>query len=101
IANAALAMYDIDNDGLDSMDNRLLEIIVNFYHGGPVGVKTLAVAVGEEERTIEDVYEPYLIQEGFLMRTAQGRVAAPRAWQKLGLKPPSGKMSKNDHPELF
>ena len=100
IANAALEMYDIDSDGLDRMDNRLLEIIIKFYHGGPVGLKTLAVAVGEEDRTIEDVYEPYLIQEGFLMRTPQGRIAAPRAWQKLGLKPPSN--SKGiDQPELF
>ncbi len=105
IADAALKMYDIDEDGLDSMDNRLLQLIIEFYHGGPVGLKTLAVAVGEEERTIEDVYEPFLIQEGFLMRTPQGRVAAPRAWQKLGLKPPRQiRYAKNfnpDQPELF
>ncbi len=104
IANAALKMYDIDEDGLDSMDNRLLQVIIDFYHGGPVGLKTLSVAVGEEERTIEDVYEPYLIQEGFLMRTPQGRIATPRAWQKLGLKPPANIRNKHfnpDQPELF
>lgn len=102
IANAALRMYDIDEDGLDSMDNRLLQVIIDFYRGGPVGLKTLSVAVGEEERTIEDVYEPFLIQEGFLMRTSQGRIATPRAWQKLGLKPPANIRHRHfDQPELF
>ncbi len=87
VASAALAMLNIDDRGLDEMDKRILEVIIANYRGGPVGVNSLAVAVGEEESTLEDVYEPYLIQEGYLMRTPQGRVAADKAWQLFGLTP--------------
>ncbi|MBT3289185.1 MAG: Holliday junction branch migration DNA helicase RuvB [Victivallales bacterium] len=84
-ADAALRMLDIDDDGLDEMDNRILEAILLKFDGRPVGLKSLAVAVGEEVETIEDVYEPYLIQEGYLMRTPQGRVATAKAAQRFGL----------------
>ena len=86
IADRALAMLEIDENGLDEMDKRILEAIIVKFGGGPVGVSSLAVAVGEEPDTIEEVYEPYLIMEGFLKRTAQGRVATELSYQKLGLK---------------
>ncbi len=89
IADRALAMLEIDQDGLDEMDKRLLETIVIKFGGGPVGVNSLAVAVGEEPDTIEEVYEPYLIMEGYLNRTPQGRVATDLAWKKLGQQRPS------------
>ncbi|MFA4943549.1 MAG: Holliday junction branch migration DNA helicase RuvB [Lentisphaeria bacterium] len=85
LADAALKMLDIDETGLDEMDNRLLEAILFKFRGGPVGLKNLAVALGEEDDTIEDVYEPYLIQEGYLMRTPQGRVATPKAARRYGV----------------
>lgn len=84
IAAAALKMLSIDDDGLDEMDNRILETIIVKFHERPVGLKSLAVAVGEEEETIEDVYEPYLIQEGFLLRTPGGRVVTERALRRFG-----------------
>ena len=86
IADAALKMLDIDDQGLDEMDNRILEAILFKFGGGPVGIKSLSVAVGEEMETIEDVYEPFLIQEGYLMRTHSGRVATAKAAQRFGLK---------------
>ena len=86
-ADAALAMLEIDQDGLDEMDKRLLEAVIHKFDGGPVGLNSLAVSVGEEAGTLEEVHEPYLIMEGFLKRTPQGRVAAKRAYDKLGLKP--------------
>jgi Holliday junction DNA helicase RuvB len=86
VADKALAMLDIDEHGLDDMDKRILEAIIHKYRGGPVGVNTIAVAVGEEPGTLEEVYEPFLIQEGYLQRTPQGRVAAELAYQKLGVK---------------
>jgi Holliday junction DNA helicase RuvB len=97
-ADAALQMLDIDPDGLDEMDNRILEAILIKFNGRPVGLKSLAVAVGEEVETIEDVYEPYLIQEGYLMRTPQGRVATAKAARRFGLGNGDG-----DHrqPSLF
>ncbi len=79
IADKALTMLDIDQDGLDEMDNRILEAIIVKFKGRPVGLKSLAVAVGEEEGTIEEVYEPYLIQEGYLLRTPTGRVVTQKA----------------------
>lgn len=103
-AAEALAMLDIDDDGLDEMDNRILEVIIHNYKGGPVGIKTIAVAVGEEEGTIEDVYEPFLIQTGFLMRTPKGRMATAKAWQRAGLEPLAGKRQKisgTNQPDLF
>jgi Holliday junction DNA helicase RuvB len=93
-ADQALHMLDIDDDGLDEMDKRILEILVLRFQGGPVGLSSLSVAVGEDAGTIEEVNEPYLIQEGFLKRTSQGRVAMPRAYQKLGVQVPTGRQSE-------
>jgi Holliday junction DNA helicase RuvB len=87
VADRALAMLDIDEHGLDEMDKRILEAIITKFAGGPVGLSSLAVSVGEESDTIEEVYEPYLIMEGYLHRTPQGRVATDRAYAKFGLKP--------------
>ncbi len=87
VADKALAMLDIDEHGLDDMDKRILDTIIHKFSGGPVGLNSLAVSVGEEADTIEDVYEPYLIQEGYLKRTAQGRVATDLCYERLGLKP--------------
>ncbi len=87
IAHQALSMLDIDEDGLDEMDKRLLETLVGKFNGGPVGLSSLAVAVGEDESTIEDVHEPFLIMQGYLKRTPRGREALPAAYQKLGLSP--------------
>jgi Holliday junction DNA helicase RuvB len=86
VADKALAMLDIDEHGLDDMDKRILDTIIHKFSGGPVGLNSLAVSVGEEADTIEDVYEPYLIQEGYLKRTAQGRVATDLCYERLGLK---------------
>jgi len=90
VADKALAMLEIDQNGLDEMDKRILEAVVVKFGGGPVGVNSLAVAVGEEPDTIEEVYEPYLIMEGYLKRTPQGRVATELTYRKLGLKPVAG-----------
>jgi len=87
VADKALAMLDIDAQGLDDMDKRILETIIHKFAGGPVGLNSLAVSVGEEADTIEDVYEPYLIMEGYLKRTAQGRVATDLCYERLGLTP--------------
>ena len=86
IAGKGLAMLDIDENGLDEMDKRILETLIVKFSGGPVGIGSLAVAVGEEPDTLEEVYEPYLIMEGYLKRTAQGRVATEQSFKKLGLK---------------
>ena len=94
IADLALAMLEIDGNGLDEMDKRILEAIIVKFGGGPVGVSSLAVAVGEEPDTIEEVYEPYLIMEGYLNRTSQGRVATELSYKKLGLKAATGNQSK-------
>ena len=94
IADRALAMLEIDQNGLDEMDKRILEAVIVKFGGGPVGVNSLAVAVGEEPDTIEEVYEPYLIMEGYLNRTSQGRVATELSYQKLGLKPVVGSQAK-------
>jgi Holliday junction DNA helicase RuvB len=91
IADRALALLEIDQHGLDEMDKRILEAITFKFGGGPVGVNSLAVAVGEEPDTIEEVYEPYLIMEGYINRTPQGRVATEFCYKRLGAKPgPSG-----------
>ena len=90
IADRALAMLEIDQHGLDEMDKRILETIIVKFGSGPVGVSSLAVAVGEEPDTIEEVYEPYLIMEGYLHRTPQGRVATELAYKRLDLKRASG-----------
>jgi Holliday junction DNA helicase RuvB len=88
IANLALAMLDVDPLGFDVMDRKLLEAIVHRFDGGPVGLDNVAAAIGEERDTIEDVIEPYLIQQGFLQRTPRGRIATSLAFLHLGLKPP-------------
>jgi Holliday junction DNA helicase RuvB len=87
VADKALSMLDIDEHGLDEMDKRILETVLHKFSGGPVGINSLAVSVGEEPDTIEEVYEPYLIQEGYLKRTPQGRVATERCYEKFGIKP--------------
>jgi Holliday junction DNA helicase RuvB len=89
VADAALTMLDVDPIGLDTMDRRLLEAVIHKFSGGPVGVDNLAAAIGEERETIEDVLEPYLIQQGFLQRTPRGRIASPAAWRHFGLAAPS------------
>lgn len=94
VADRALAMLEIDQNGLDEMDKRILEAIIVKFGGGPVGVNSLAVTVGEESDTLEEVYEPYLIMEGYLKRTAQGRVATELSYQKLGLKAAAGAQPK-------
>lgn len=88
VADDALQMREIDADGLDETDVRLLEALVYKFDGGPVGLKSLAVTVGEDESTIEEVYEPYLIMQGYLTRTPRGRVAMPSAYARLGQQPP-------------
>ncbi len=90
VADKALAMLDIDEHGLDEMDKRILETIVHKFAGGPVGINSVAVSVNEEPGTLEEVYEPFLIQEGYLQRTAQGRIATDRGYNVLGL-PPAGR----------
>ncbi len=88
VAVSAMDMLQVDPNGFDAMDRRLLRSIIEKFDGGPVGIDSLAAAVGEERGTIEDVIEPYLIQQGFMMRTARGRVATKNAYLHLGLKPP-------------
>jgi Holliday junction DNA helicase RuvB len=88
VAVEGLAIYGVDNHGLDKVDRMVLDAICRRFGGGPVGLSTVALAVGEEPDTIEDVYEPFLIQRGFLQRTPRGRVATPAAWHHLSLEPP-------------
>jgi Holliday junction DNA helicase RuvB len=87
-ADAALDLLGVDHAGLDRLDRELLSAICERFGGGPVGLSTLAVAVAEEADTIEDVYEPYLLQRGFLKRTPRGRCATAHAFRHLGLEPP-------------
>lgn len=87
-ADAALSMIEIDAEGLDEMDKRLLEVLVYRFGGGPVGLNSLAVAVGEDAATVEEVHEPFLIMQGYLTRTPRGRVALPAAYHKIGAPPP-------------
>lgn len=93
IADAALKMLDVDQQGLDVMDRKLLQAVVEKFGGGPVGLDNLAAAIGEERDTIEDVLEPYLIQQGYLMRTPRGRVATMLTYQHFGLKAPASMVS--------
>jgi Holliday junction DNA helicase RuvB len=90
IVRAALEVYDVDELGLDRLDRAVLTALVRSFGGGPVGVSTLAVAVGEEPATVEEVCEPYLVRAGMLARTPRGRVATATAWEHLGLQPPAG-----------
>jgi Holliday junction DNA helicase RuvB len=89
IAQSALDLLDVDPQGFDPMDRRLMLTIIEKFSGGPVGVDSLAAALGEERGTIEDVIEPFLIQQGYIMRTARGRVAARNAYLHFGLAPPA------------
>jgi Holliday junction DNA helicase RuvB len=89
LADAALKRLEVDGDGLDMLDRRYLHALVETYSGGPVGVDTLAAALAEARDAIEDVIEPYLMQQGFVMRTPRGRMAAPKAYERLGKKAPS------------
>jgi Holliday junction DNA helicase RuvB len=96
VADKALTMLQIDGLGLDDMDRQIIRTIIEKFAGGPVGLSSLAVAVGEERQTLEEVHEPYLIQMGFMKRTPQGRVATALAYKHMGLKP-----SQTGQPELF
>jgi Holliday junction DNA helicase RuvB len=89
VAVSAMDMLDVDPNGFDAMDRRLLQTIIEKFDGGPVGIESLAAALGEERGTIEDVIEPYLIQQGFMMRTARGRVATRNSYLHFGLSPPA------------
>src|SRR5882757_5896326 len=90
VAAAALELLEIDAAGLDEMDKRMLRVMAENYRGGPVGMSTIAVAVGEEAETLEEVHEPFLIQEGYLQRTPQGRLLTPKGYRSIGLTPASG-----------
>ena len=85
IAQHALQMLEVDEEGFDIMDRKLLKAIIERFDGGPVGLESIAAAIGEEKNTIEDVLEPFLIQQGFLMRTPRGRIATERAYQHFGI----------------
>jgi Holliday junction DNA helicase RuvB len=89
VARAALAMLDVDQFGLDDMDARILKAIIEKFDGGPVGVATISAAIGEDASTLEEVYEPFLVQQGFLQRTPRGRVATPMAYRHFGYAPPA------------
>ena len=89
VASRALGMLKVDSSGFDTMDRRLLQVLIERFNGGPVGIDSLAAAIGEERGTLEDVIEPFLIQSGFLVRTARGRQATAAAWRHFDLEPPS------------
>ena len=95
VAQAAMKMLKVDPEGFDELDRRLLKTLVDYFDGGPVGIESLAAALSEERGTLEDVVEPYLIQQGFLVRTARGRMATHKAYRHMGLKP------KNPPQDLF
>jgi Holliday junction DNA helicase RuvB len=90
VAGTALELLEVDDAGLERLDREVLRTIIEKFEGGPVGLSTLAVALGEEQDTVEDVYEPYLVKCGLIKRTPRGRVATPRAYEHLGLEPPAG-----------
>ncbi len=94
MADEGLKMLEIDDMGLDNVDRRMLEAIMNMFRGGPVGLDTLAAATGEESTTIEDVYEPYLMQIGYIMRTSRGRIALPAAYEHMGYPVPENAQGK-------
>lgn len=83
-AREALELLEVDNQGFDKVDNKILEAIIDNFNGGPVGIETLSYFIGEELGTIEDVYEPYLLQKGFIIRTPRGRIASDKAYEHLG-----------------
>jgi Holliday junction DNA helicase RuvB len=90
IAAAAMEMLQVDEHGFDTMDRRLLKLIISQFDGGPVGVESIAAALSEERGTVEDVLEPFLIQQGYISRTARGRMATARAYRLFGLDAPGG-----------
>jgi Holliday junction DNA helicase RuvB len=102
VTEEALQMLEVDSIGLDKMDTMLLLALIDKFSGGPVGIETLAAAIGEEKDTIEDVYEPFLIQAGFIQRTPRGRMATPLACEHFGRNQAAlkGNVSKNQ-PSLF
>lgn len=95
VAQAAMSMLKVDPQGFDELDRRVLHTMIDYFDGGPVGIESMAAALSEERGTLEDVVEPFLIQQGFLVRTARGRMATQKAWRHLGLKP------KNPPADLF
>ena len=101
IARDALRLYEVDELGLDRLDRLVLDSVCRRFGGGPVGLSTLAISVGEERETVEEVAEPFLVRQGFLMRTQRGRVATPAAWRHLGLAPPSPSPGIEVTPDLF
>jgi len=94
VADAALTMLEIDQEGLDEMDKRILDALINKFDGGPVGLNSIAVAVHEDATTLEDMHEPYLVMQGYIKRTPRGRVAMPSAYKKLGLPVPMNLISE-------
>jgi Holliday junction DNA helicase RuvB len=101
VAKNALELYEVDELGLDRLDRSVLDAMCRRFGGGPVGLSTLAIAVGEERETVEEVAEPFLVRQGFLMRTQRGRVATPAAWRHLGLAAPSSPPGVEVTPDLF
>ena len=95
IADKALTMLDVDHEGLDYVDQKILRTMIEMYGGGPVGLGTLSVNIAEERETVEDMYEPYLIQKGFIMRTRTGRVATVKAYEHMGYDYTQEKLIKN------
>ncbi|MDP9178982.1 MAG: Holliday junction branch migration DNA helicase RuvB [Gemmatimonadota bacterium] len=98
IAKEALQLLDVDQFGLDDMDSRILKTIIEKFDGGPVGIDSLAATLGEERDTLEDVVEPFLIQQGFLVRSARGRIATPSAWRHFGREPPQADAASGSLP---
>jgi Holliday junction DNA helicase RuvB len=93
IAAEALELFNVDPCGLDWTDRRLLSFMIERHNGGPVGLETLAASTGEDAQTIEEVYEPYLMQIGYLSRTPRGRIATAAAWKHLGYQPPDSQLT--------
>lgn len=100
-AKAALTVYDVDQLGLDRLDRAVLRALIESFRGGPVGLSTLAVAVGEQSDTVEEVCEPFLVRAGLLARTPRGRVATDAGWRHLGKTPPEGRGALPNQPDLF
>jgi len=101
VARDALELYEVDELGLDRLDRSVLDAMCRKFGGGPVGLSTLAISVGEERETVEEVAEPFLVRQGFLMRTSRGRVATAAAWSHLGLTPPPPRAGFEVTPDLF
>ncbi len=101
VAEHALDQLEVDRRGFDELDRRILRVLIEHYDGGPAGVKALAAALGEDDGTIEDLHEPYLIQQGFLERTPRGRMAGRKAYEHFGLKAPARPVNHSGNPDLF